>query len=172
MDSAGISISEIGAISQKRIHFFMKGIGDEIPTFLAINPGLESGYMLAQVTAAALSSENKTLSHPASVDSITTSAGQEDFVSMAPWAGQKALQIADNTATILSIELMISATAAQVFLKESHPSSVSRDIFKAVNTRLNFNAGDRPLDNEIEGLKKMIVTGELTEIVKSRIDLN
>ena len=96
----------------------MKGIEDKIPPFLSLNPGLESGYMLAQVTAAALTSENKTLAHPASVDSVTTSAGQEDFVSMAPWAGQKALQIAENTAIILAIELMISATAAQKFLNE------------------------------------------------------
>ena len=60
MDSVGIAISEIGAISQKRIHYFMKGIEDKIPPFLSLNPGLESGYMLAQVTAGALASENKT----------------------------------------------------------------------------------------------------------------
>ncbi len=171
MDSVGIAISEIGAISQKRIHYFMKGIGDKIPAFLALNPGLESGYMLAQVTAAALASENKTLSHPASVDSISTSAGQEDFVSMAPWAGQKSIQIAENTTVILAIELMVSATAAQAFLKDSKPSSISRDIFKEVNTWLNYEAGDRPLDKEIQKLKTLVVSGKLTEIVKTRIDL-
>ena len=171
MDSVGISISEIGAISQKRIHYFMKGIEDIIPPFLALNPGLESGYMLAQVTAGALASENKTLSHPASVDSTTTSAGQEDFVSMAPWAGQKALIIAENTATILAIELMVSASAAQLFLKDCQPSSVTREIFNEVNTYLKYDTGDRPLDKEIQGLKSLIISGKLTETVESKIEL-
>jgi histidine ammonia-lyase len=167
MDSVGIAISEIGAISQKRIHHFMKGIEDKIPPFLALNPGLESGYMLAQVTAGALASENKTLSHPASVDSTTTSAGQEDFVSMAPWAGQKALKIAENTATILSIELMVSATAAQLFLNDFQPSSVSREIFNEVNTFLKYDAGDRPLDKEIQGLKSLITSGKIAKTVEN-----
>ena len=171
MDSVGIAISEIGAISQKRIHYFMKGIEDKIPPFLSLNPGLESGYMLAQVTAAALTSENKTLAHPASVDSVTTSAGQEDFVSMAPWAGQKALQIAENTAIILAIELMISATAAQKFLNEFQPSTVSKKIFQEVNTFLKYEKGDRRLDKEIQELKSLIISGKLTEVVKSRIEL-
>ena len=162
MDTVGIALSEIGAISQKRIHYFMKGIENKIPPFLALNPGIESGYMLAQVTAGALASENKTLSHPASVDSTTTSAGQEDFVSMAPWAGQKASMIAENTATILSIELMVSATAAQLFLKDFQPSSVSREIFNEVNTFLKYDTGDRPLDKEIQELKSLIISEKIT----------
>ena len=153
MDTVGVALSEMGAISQKRIHHFMKGIGEKIPLFLALNPGLESGYMMAQVTAAALASENKTLSHPASVDSLTTSAGQEDFVAMAPWAGQKTLQIADNTATILAIELMVSATASQVFLKESKPSSVSIEIYDKLNKYIKVEGGDRRLDKEIQAIK-------------------
>tara|TARA_Y100000294_G_scaffold94780_1_gene88212 strand:- start:385 stop:1911 length:1527 start_codon:yes stop_codon:yes gene_type:complete len=171
MDSVGIAISEIGAISQKRIHYFMKGIENKIPPFLALNSGLESGYMLAQVTAGALASENKTLSHPASIDSTTTSAGQEDFVSMAPWAGQKASKIAENTATILSIELMVSATAAQLFLKDFQPSSVSREIFNEVNTFLKYDAGDRPLDKEIQGLKSLIISEKITKTVENIIDI-
>ena len=166
MDTVGVSLSEIGAISQKRIHYFMKGIGEKIPLFLALNPGLESGYMMAQVTAAALASENKTLSHPASVDSLTTSAGQEDFVAMAPWAGQKTLQIADNTATILAIELMVSATASQVFLKESKPSSVSMEIYDELNKYINVEGGDRRLDKEIQAIKTLIISGELFKSVK------
>ncbi|HJM47442.1 MAG: histidine ammonia-lyase [Candidatus Marinimicrobia bacterium] len=167
MDSVGIALSEIGAISQKRIHYFMKGIENKIPPFLALNPGIESGYMLAQVTAGALASENKTLSHPASVDSTTTSAGQEDFVSMAPWAGQKASMIAENTATILSIELMVSATAAQLFLKDFRPSSVSREIFNEVNTFLKYDTGDRPLDKEIQELKSLIISEKITKTVEN-----
>ena len=73
LDTLSIAMSEIGAIAERRINYFMKGIGDRIPMFGAINPGLESGFMLAQVTAASLASENKTLAHPASVDSISTS---------------------------------------------------------------------------------------------------
>ena len=167
MDTVGIALSEIGAISQKRIHYFMKGIENKIPPFLALNPGIESGYMLAQVTAGALASENKTLSHPASVDSTTTSAGQEDFVSMAPWAGQKASMIAENTATILSIELMVSATAAQLFLKDFQPSSVSKEIFNEVNTFLKYDTGDRPLDKEIQELKSLIISEKITKTVEN-----
>ena len=166
MDTVGVALSEMGAISQKRIHHFMKGIGEKIPLFLALNPGLESGYMMAQVTAAALASENKTLSHPASVDSLTTSAGQEDFVAMAPWAGQKTLQIADNTATILAIELMVSATASQVFLKESKPSSVSIEIYDKLNKYIKVEGGDRRLDKEIQAIKTLIISGKLLKSVK------
>ena len=71
----------------------MKGINDDIKAFITNKPGLESGYMIAHVTAAALASENRTLAHPASVDNITTSGGQEDFVSMAPWAAEKLLKM-------------------------------------------------------------------------------
>ena len=172
MDSVGIAISEIGSISQKRIHYFMKGIEDKIPQFLSIDPGLQSGYMLAQVTAAALASENKTLVHPASVDNISTSAGQEDFVSMAPWAGQKALIIASNTATILAIELIVSSTAAQIFMRDLNPSSISKVIFNVINPFLDFKKGDRPLNNEIEKIKNLIETYKIVEMVKREIDLN
>jgi histidine ammonia-lyase len=90
---------------------------------------------------------------------------------MAPWAGQKALIIAENTATILAIELMVSASAAQLFLKDSQPSSVSREIFNEVNTYLKYDTGDRPLDKEIQGLKSLIISGKLTETVESKIEL-
>ena len=106
-----IAIAEIGAISERRIHYFMKGAEGRFQPFLAKSPGLESGYMLAHVTASALASENKTLAHPASVDSIPTSGGQEDLVSMAPWAGSKLLKIQDNVSNILAIELLIAGAA-------------------------------------------------------------
>ena len=72
LDTLSIAMAEIGAISERRINYLMKGIGDRVPMFAAVNPGLESGFMLAQVAAAALASENKTFAHPASVDSIST----------------------------------------------------------------------------------------------------
>ena len=92
LDSLAFSFSELGSISERRIHYFMKGI-EKVPQFVAMNPGLESGYMIAHVTSSSLASENKTLSHPASIDSLPTSGGQEDLVSMAPWAGYKVIQI-------------------------------------------------------------------------------
>ena len=82
LDHLSIAIAEIGAISERRIHYFMKGAGGRIQPFLTKNPGIESGYMIAHVTASALTSENKTLAHPASVDSLPTSGGQEDHVSI------------------------------------------------------------------------------------------
>ena len=102
MDSLAIAVCEIGAISERRINYFMKGVEGKVPPFVVSKPGLESGSMIVHVTAAALASENKTLAHPASIDSISTSAGQEDIVSMAPWSGRKVLCIIENVTNILA----------------------------------------------------------------------
>ena len=118
MDTLSIAMAEIGAISERRIHFLMKGIDDQVPLFGAKDPGLESGFMIAQVTAAALASENKTLAHPASIDSMSTSAGQEDFVSMAPWAAISCLKILKNIRRILAIELLVASNINYRFHKK------------------------------------------------------
>ena len=98
-------------MSERRTDLLDRRVNPALNMFLASEPGVESGFMIAHVTAAALASENKTLAHPASVDSIPTSAGQEDHVSMAPWAGHKLLRICDNTAAVLGIELLAAARA-------------------------------------------------------------
>jgi histidine ammonia-lyase len=156
-----MAMAEIGSISERRIHYFMKGAEGRLPLFLAINPGIESGYMIAHVTASALASENKTLAHPASVDSIPTSGGQEDLVSMAPWAGYKLLKIQENVTKILAIEMLIGCAAYTLFHSNLEPASGTRSIINRVQDVIPFSQGDRELTDEINRLATMIDSGEI-----------
>lgn len=108
-DTLALAIAEIGAISERRIALLIDSTLSGLPPFLVNNPGLNSGFMIAHVTSAALASENKSHAHPASVDSLPTSANQEDHVSMATFAGRRLAGMADNTATILGIEWLAAA---------------------------------------------------------------
>ncbi len=103
-DNLALAIAEIGALSERRIALMMDKHMSQLPPFLVRNGGVNSGFMIAQVTAAALASENKALSHPHSVDSLPTSANQEDHVSMAPAAGRRLWQMASNTRGVLAVE--------------------------------------------------------------------
>lgn len=157
LDALAIAVSEIGAISERRTHFLMKGIDNHIPAFVTVNPGLESGLMLAHVTATALASENKTLSHPASVDSLPSSAGQEDQVSMAPWAGHKAQMIVDNVRKILAVELLTGYRATTLFHKNLNPGRGTASVIDLLNKHLQlpeaeFSPG--PVIEKIESLLK------------------
>ena len=104
-------MAEIASMSERRTDLLDRRVNPALNMFLTTEPGLESGFMIAHVAAAALTSENRTLAHPASVDNVTTSAGQEDHVSMAPWAGYKLRRICTNTAHVLAIELLAAAHA-------------------------------------------------------------
>ncbi|HET7371175.1 MAG TPA: aromatic amino acid lyase, partial [Gammaproteobacteria bacterium] len=162
-DFMAIAASEIGGISERRSDLLVRQVNPKLSMFLTVEPGLESGFMIAHVTAAALASENKTLAHPASVDSLSTSAGQEDHVSMAPWAGIKLNRIADNVARILAVELLASAAAidAQRPLKTTEPLEA---LHAMVRKHVPPHAGDRRLDKDIETLAALIRQGELTQI--------
>ena len=171
LDALAISMSEIGAISERRIHHFMKGIGDGIPPFITLSPGGESGFMMAHVTAAALASENKLLAHPASVDSITTSGGQEDIVSMAPWAGRKCLRILKNVAQILAIECLVSGTVTAVFHTKKNPGIGSAKALTFLKKHATLKAKDRPLQKDMESVAKIILNGSLLKTVNSTVTL-
>src|SRR6202023_1338939 len=108
-DAIAVAIAEIGAIAERRVALLVDASMSALPPFLVRDSGLNSGFMIAQVTAAALASENKSLAHPASVDSIPTAANQEDHVSMATFASRRLLEMAENTATIVAIELLAAA---------------------------------------------------------------
>ena len=110
-DYAAIGAAELANISERRLENLVNPDLSGLPAFLAREPGLNSGFMIAQVTAAAIVSENKTLAHPASVDSIPTSAGKEDHVSMATWAGRKLGQIVTNAERVVAVELLAAAQA-------------------------------------------------------------
>jgi histidine ammonia-lyase len=105
-DTLAIAVAEIGALSERRLALLIDPALSQLPAFLVDEPGLNSGFMIAQVTAAALASENKSLAHPASVDSLPTSANQEDHVSMATFAARRLSDMAENTTNIVAIELL------------------------------------------------------------------
>jgi histidine ammonia-lyase len=141
----------------------LRKVNPALSMFLTKAPGLESGYMIAHVTAAALASENKVLAHPASVDSIPTSAGQEDHVSMAPNAGRKLLRVCDNLAHILAIELM----AAAVALEQQRPKRTTPElerVLAAVRETVAPHAGDRRLDRDIAALAARIEDGRFAAL--------
>ncbi len=171
MDILSIAMSEIGAIAERRIHYIMKGIDDSIPPFAALDPGLESGFMLPHVTSAALASENKSLAHPASVDSLSTSAGQEDFVSMAPWAGRKCLRILENVRSILAIELLVAASVISRFHKKLKPGKGIRPLMNLLKHHLAFSRGDRPYSKDIEIITDLIRKRKIVISVNRHINL-
>lgn len=113
-DNIALAIAEIGALAERRIALMMDKHMSQLPPFLVRNGGVNSGFMIAQVTAAALASENKALSHPHSVDSLPTSANQEDHVSMAPAAGRRLWEMAGNTRGVLAVEWLAACQGADL----------------------------------------------------------
>jgi len=171
MDTLAIAMSEIGAISERRINYFMKGVEPEIPPFVVSSPGLESGCMIVHVTAAALASENKTLAHPASVDSISTSAGQEDIVSMAPWAGRKVLRILENLTNILAAELLVSSRATLLFHKKLEPGIGTKPVLNLIKRNLKIQKGDYPYGKDIEKIAELIRDNKIVDAVSKKVKL-
>ena len=172
MDILAISFAELGAIAERRIYYFMKGLPDVFPPFVAAKPGLESGYMMAHVTASALASENKTLAHPASIDSLPTSGDQEDLVSMAPWAGRKLFRIQKNLETILAIELLVATAVNHLAFKNLTPGKGTKPVMDLVHTICDFESGDRVLSREIETLSEKIGSGEIQKTVTRHLKLD
>lgn len=150
-DFMAIAAAELGAMSERRTDLMLRKINPRLEMFLARAPGVESGFMLAQVTAAALASENKTLAHPASVDTIPTSAGQEDHVSMAPWAGLKLLQILENLHHILAIEGLVAAAAIEA-QRPLHTTLRLEEALVSIRKVVPAHTGDRRLDKDISQL--------------------
>jgi histidine ammonia-lyase len=124
---------------------------------LARNPGLESGYMMAQYTAAALVSENKVLCHPASVDSIPTGAGIEDHVSMAPIAARHARGVVDNAARVIALELLCGCRALELRRPLAAGSGTER-LYGAVRRLVPAPEGDRPLSEPAETLARWVLS--------------
>lgn len=158
-DFIAIALTEIGNMSERRIDLLTRKVNPRLEMFLARSPGLESGFMIAQVSAAALASENKTLAHPASADTIPTSAGQEDHVSMAPWAGLKAIRIAENVATILAIEMMAAAAAIDCIRPLTTTKPLER-VHATLRAQVPVHGGDRRLDRDIAATTAMVNAGE------------
>ena len=163
-DFMAIALTEVGTISERRIDLLLRNVNPDLSMFLTGEPGLESGFMIAHVTAAALASENKTLAHPASIDSIPTSAGQEDHVSMAPWAGRKLLSITDNLAAILAIELL-SATSALDQLRPLKSTAALEKVHATIRARIPASSADRRLDQDIAAISQAILDGQVAALL-------
>jgi histidine ammonia-lyase len=161
-DFMAVAATELGNIAERRIDLLLKKVNPRLPMFLARDPGLESGFMIAHVTAAALASENKTLVHPASADTVPTSAGQEDHVSMAPWAGIKLGRILKNLDHILGVEALAAAEAIEL----QRPAKTTKQLEplqSAIRQLAPAAQGDRRLDTSIAALATAIGDGSLLQ---------
>ena len=162
-DALAVALAEIGNISERRCALLVDPTFSQLPAFLATDPGLESGYMIAQVTAAALASENKTLAFPASVDSIPTSAGQEDHVSMATHGARRLDDMARNAANIVAIELL-SAARGIAFRRPLRTSDALESALHLVEPE-GAQRGDRFLAPHIERVAALVRAGTFTPFV-------
>ena len=157
-DNLALAISEIGALSERRIALLVDKHLSQLPPFLVNNGGVNSGFMIAQVTAAALASENKSLAHPSSVDSLPTSANQEDHVSMATYAGRRLKDMAENTAGILGIELL-AAVQGMDFRAPNKSTQKIEEAKKILRNEVNFYDEDRYFTDDIEKAIKIVTSG-------------
>jgi histidine ammonia-lyase len=159
-DSLSMALCSISGISERRIDRLVSRCANGLPLFLARNQGLNTGLMITQYTAAALVSENKTLAHPASVDSIPVSAGQEDFVSMGGWAVTKAREICRNTEYVIAIEILCAAQALD-FREPLPEESTLAKIHEIARSRVAHFERSRVLAEDIEELYGLVHSGRL-----------
>jgi len=165
-DGMALAIAEVGAIAERRIAMLIDSSVSRLPPFLTADAGLNSGFMIAHVTAAALASENKSLAHPASVDSLPTSANQEDHVSMATFAARRLQAMISNTANILGIELLASAQGIE-FLRPLQSSGALEQAHALLRQQIPAMAQDRYLAPDIEHATTLVRNGSLSRIFRS-----
>src|ERR1700680_4915555 len=166
LDFLGIALSALAGISERRLERLVNpALNEGLPPFLAASAGLNSGFMMPQVTAAALVSENKILAHPASVDSITTSGNKEDFVSMGMTASMKLTRIVANTRNVLAIEAMAVAQALD-FLAPLKTSKRGQAAHAAIRAVCPTMVKDRVMYQEFPRLAELIASGKVAEVVR------
>ncbi len=169
LDALALGVAELASISERRVERLVNpSLSGGLPPFLTVEGGLNSGFMIPQYVAASLVSENKVLAHPASVDSIPTSAGQEDHVSMGNAAGLKAWQVLGNVEWALAIELLAGAQAVE-FLAPLDPGrgvAAAHSFVRSLSPRVTE---DRPLGGEIEAVAGAIRDGSLVAAVEDAV---
>jgi histidine ammonia-lyase len=153
-----MALCEIGSISERRTAILVDPKLSGLPPFLTPDSGANSGFMIAQVTAAALVSENKSLAWPASVDTVPTSAGQEDHVSMATHAGTKARRIADNAAGAVGIELLAAAQGID-FHRPLRTSPALEEAMAAIRVAVPFYERDRYMAGDLAWAQQAVLDG-------------
>jgi histidine ammonia-lyase len=166
-DLLAAAAADLSSISERRIENLVNPDLSGLPGFLTPHPGLNSGMMIVQVLAAALVSENKSLSHPASVDSIPTSANREDHVSMAPIAARKARMIVANAERVLAAELLCAAQGLE-FRQGLRPGLGAEAAYRHIREHVKPLGRDRTLHRDIEAVERLIRRGILLAAVESR----
>ena len=166
LDYACLAAHEVGSISDRRSYFALHGIPGSVPQLLVKDTGLHSGLMIVQYTAAALVSENKGLCFPASADSIPTSLGQEDHVSMGSISGRKALRVCGNLARILAVELFCAAQAFD-FHRPLKSSPTLEAVHEYIRQQIPHAAEDRIYGKDLLAAEEIIKSGALLKIVKA-----
>ena len=166
MDYLKTALAEIGSISERRINRMLDAHLSELPPFLTAYPGVDSGLMITQYTAAALVSENKVLAHPACVDSIPTSANQEDHVSMGTIAARQAREILENVRHVIAIEMLVAAQGLD-FLQPLEPGAGVRAAHQAIRAEVPHLEEDRVPAEDIAAVYKLIAAGAIANLVET-----
>jgi histidine ammonia-lyase len=164
-DTLALAIAEIGSLSERRIAVLVDPKMSGLPPFLVENSGLNSGFMVAQVTAAALVAENKALATPCSVDSIPTSANQEDHVSMATHAARRLGAMIENAAGVIGIELLAAAQGID-FHRPARSSATLEQVHAKIRSEVAFYAADRYFAPDIAAAKQWVKSGRFAPLVK------
>jgi histidine ammonia-lyase len=164
-DTLALALAEIGSLSERRMAVLVDPKMSGLPAFLVENSGVNSGFMIAQVTAAALVSENKTIATPCSVDSIPTSANQEDHVSMATHAARRLTPMVDNAAAVIGIELLAAAQGID-FHRPAQSSAVLEQVHAGIRADVPFYAADRYFAPDIQAAQRWVKSGRFSPLVK------
>jgi len=167
LDYACLAAAELGSISDRRTYLSLEGKYDGTPRLLLKDTGLNSGFMILQYTTAALVSENKGLCFPASADSIPTSLGQEDHVSMGSISGRKALRVLNNLEKILAIEMLCAAQAFD-FRKPLHSSEILDEVHKVIRSTIEHTTEDRIFALDIEKAIEILKSNKLLAITSEK----
>jgi histidine ammonia-lyase len=165
-DAMACAIAEVGAIAERRIAMLIDANVSRLPPFLTANAGLNSGFMIAHVTAASLASENKSLAHPASVDSLPTSANQEDHVSMATFAARRLQPMIDNVAHILAIEWLAAAQGIE-FLRPLRSSGPLEQAHALLREACPPMPEDRLIAPDIDAAAARVHRGALSSVFRA-----
>jgi len=169
LDYLAIGVHELAAMSERRVERLVNPAYSELPAFLVKDGGLNSGFMLAHCTAAALVSENKTLCHPASVDSLSTSAGTEDHVSMGGFAARKCLQVVRNVEKVIAIELLAACQAIE-FLRPLKTTQPLEEVYKVVRSVVSPWDKDRYMSPDIQSAGKLLKEEKIWHAVKLHME--
>ena len=167
-DALAVVIAEIGAIAERRIAMLVDANVSRLPPFLTPDAGLNSGFMIVHVTAAALASENKSMAHPASVDSLPTSANQEDHVSMATFAARRLQPMLHNTAHIVSIELLAAAQGIE-FLRPLQSSAPLESLHRLIRSTSPAMMQDRSLASDMTALQAWVADGTISAALDAQL---